>query len=175
MELFKRHMAPLWYAAYASPLGTLFLALSEKGVTDLLINPSGGEGAFLKAMEEKYKTPPKSGNARFSPAFRALDGYFSKRPYSFSLPLSPLGTPFELAVWKALTAIPWGETRSYGYVASAVRKQSAARAVGNACGANPVPIVIPCHRVLKGDGTLGGYSGGLDIKETLLKIEGRRL
>ena len=82
------------------------------------------------------------------------------------------GTPFQKKVWLALTKIPHGETRTYGEVAKSIGSPGAARAVGTACGANPLPILIPCHRVLAAGGKLGGYSGGLDIKKKLLACEG---
>lgn len=83
------------------------------------------------------------------------------------------GTPFQQRVWKALQRIPPGQTRSYGQVARAIGKPGAARAVGGACGANPIPVLIPCHRVLAANGKLGGFSGGLDRKRRLLAIEGQ--
>jgi len=84
-------------------------------------------------------------------------------------------TPFQRAVWDALRAIPYGETRSYGELARAIGKPGAARAVGAACGANPWPIIVPCHRVIAADGALGGYSAGLKWKRVLLELEGTRL
>ena len=84
-------------------------------------------------------------------------------------------TPFQVKVWQALRAIPYGRVRSYGWVARKIGKPRAARAVGAACGANPVPLLVPCHRVVAGDGSLGGFSGGLSNKRRLLKLEGIRV
>ena len=84
-------------------------------------------------------------------------------------------TPFQMKVWQALRAIPYGRVRSYGWVARKIGKPRAARAVGSACGANPVPLLVPCHRVVAGDGSLGGFSGGLLNKRRLLKLEGIRV
>lgn len=100
-----------------------------------------------------------------------LAAYFAGRLRAFDLPLAPAGTPFRQAVWRAMEAIPFGATRTYGEMARDLK--SAARAVGGACGANPLPIVIPCHRVLAAGG-LGGYSGGLGLesKRKLLELEG---
>src|SRR5215469_6281890 len=104
-------------------------------------------------------------------AARQIDAYFAGKLTVFDLPLRPAGSDFELRVWAAMQDIPYGETRSYGDLAA--ETHSAARAVGRACGRNPIPIVIPCHRVL-GKGWLGGYSGagGLKTKEALLTLEG---
>jgi methylated-DNA-[protein]-cysteine S-methyltransferase len=89
----------------------------------------------------------------------------------FALPLDPQGTPFQRAVWAALLRIPYGETRTYGEIAAAIGHPGAARAVGMACRSNPIGLIIPCHRVVGGDGTLTGYAGGLDLKATLLQHE----
>jgi methylated-DNA-[protein]-cysteine S-methyltransferase len=106
-------------------------------------------------------------------AHRQLDAYLEKKLKCFDLPLLPAGTPFMRSVWDALIAIPWGEVSSYGDIARAVGKPGASRAVGLANGRNPLPIFIPCHRVLRANGDLGGYSGGLAIKVRLLAIEDR--
>jgi methylated-DNA-[protein]-cysteine S-methyltransferase len=105
-------------------------------------------------------------------AMRQLDLYFSKRLRDFTLPLALHGSDFNRRVWDALRAIPWGEVASYGEVAR--RLGSGARAVGTACGANPISIFVPCHRVVGSGGRLGGYSGfgGLETKRFLLKLEG---
>ena len=105
-------------------------------------------------------------------AARQLDAYFAGRLARFDLPLSAAGTPFEKAVWAAMCAIPYGETRTYGDLAHSV--DSGPRAIGRACGRNPIPIVVPCHRVLARGG-LGGYSGGagLPTKQFLLGLESR--
>jgi methylated-DNA-[protein]-cysteine S-methyltransferase len=105
-----------------------------------------------------------------------LDRYFSGSLTSFSVPLDPpAATPFLRSVWEELVRIPYGETRSYGQIADAVGKPGAARAVGSANHRNCIPILIPCHRVIKADGTLGGYASGLEIKKALLALEGAKL
>ena len=112
-----------------------------------------------------------NGSPLLAEAARQLAAYFDGRLRDFDLPLAPAGSPFETRVWAAMRAIPYGETRCYGDLASAIG--SAPRAVGGACGRNPIPIVIPCHRVLAKAG-LGGYSGdgGLATKTRLLALEG---
>jgi methylated-DNA-[protein]-cysteine S-methyltransferase len=115
--------------------------------------------------------PAGNGSALLAEAARQLAAYFDGRLSRFDLPLAPVGSPFETCVWAAMLAIPYGETRCYGDLANAVG--SAPRAVGRACGRNPIPIVIPCHRVLARSG-LGGYSGegGIGTKQRLLALEG---
>jgi methylated-DNA-[protein]-cysteine S-methyltransferase len=115
--------------------------------------------------------PAGNGSPLLTEAARQLDAYFAGQLSHFDLPLAPAGSPFEARVWSAMQQIPYGETRSYGDLASAVG--SAPRPVGRACGRNPIPIVIPCHRVLARGG-LGGYSGagGLATKQRLLALEG---
>ena len=102
---------------------------------------------------------------------RELTAYFAGELREFSLPLAPVGTPFQLDVWNALRAIPYGETRSYGELAERIGRPKAVRAVGAANGANPLPIVVPCHRVIGSNGTLTGFGGGLPLKQALLALE----
>jgi methylated-DNA-[protein]-cysteine S-methyltransferase len=136
-----------------SPLGPLTVVLA---------------GGSLRAAPEDGLLDP-SANARI---VAQIEEYFSGERRVFDLPVSLDGTPFQMAVWKALARIPYGETRSYGQIAEAVGRPGAARAVGMANHANPIPIVIPCHRVIGHDGSLTGYGGGLDIKARLLSMEG---
>jgi methylated-DNA-[protein]-cysteine S-methyltransferase len=114
-------------------------------------------------------------DATLREARRQLEAYFAGESHDFSLPLAPEGTPFQRRVWKALEAIPYGETTSYGEIAAAIGSPGSARAVGAANGAKPIPIVVPCHRVIGRDGSLTGYGGGMDRKKTLLALEARRL
>ena len=117
---------------------------------------------------------PSNGSPLLGEAARQLQAYFDGKLSHFDLPLAPAGSPFEKRVWSAMQKIPYGETRCYGDLAADI--SSAPRPVGRACGHNPIPIVIPCHRVLAKAG-LGGYSGagGLDTKQTLLRLEGAHL
>jgi methylated-DNA-[protein]-cysteine S-methyltransferase len=144
--------------AIPSPLGTL------------KIDESGGRIVAVGWAEG----PSGNGSPLLAEAAAQLAAYFAGRLSRFDLPLAPRGSPFETRVWAAMQRIPYGETRSYGDLAEAVA--SAPRAVGRACGTNPIPIVIPCHRVLA-KGGLGGYSGagGLATKRHLLALEGARL
>lgn len=136
-------------------------------VGDLLLEED--DGALVAVRWDEG--PAGNGSPLLSEAARQIDAYFAGELRDFDL--CPTGTDFELRVWAAMQEIPYGETRSYGDLAAATK--SAPRAVGRACGRNPIPIVIPCHRVL-GKGWMGGYSGqgGVETKRTLLTLEGVR-
>jgi methylated-DNA-[protein]-cysteine S-methyltransferase len=136
-------------------------------VGNLVIDEEGDAIVSIRWSDE----PGGNGSPLLAEAARQLDAYFAGKLSDFDLKLCPAGSDFETRVWSAMQEIPYGETRSYGDLAAATR--SAPRAVGRACGKNPIPIVIPCHRVL-GKGGLGGYSGqgGLTTKQALLALEG---
>lgn len=140
-----------------SPLGPLMLSGDGSALTSV------GWGRFDQDEPD----------AVLAEAARQLEAYFAGRLQRFDLPLKPAGTPFRRSVWDAMLAIPYGGTATYGGMAKMLG--SAPRAVGGACGANPIPIVIPCHRVLASGGAPGGYSGhgGLDTKAWLLALERR--
>lgn len=103
---------------------------------------------------------------------RELEAYFAGTAVSFSIAIAPQGTPFQRRVWAALREIPFGQLRTYAELARTVERAGAARAVGGANGANPIAIVIPCHRVVAANGILGGYTGGVGVKRALLEVEG---
>lgn len=110
--------------------------------------------------------------AEVAPIARQLAEYFAGERRTFELALDPAGTDFELAVWEALLQVPWGQTVSYGTLAERIGRTGSARAVGGAVGANPIAIVIPCHRALGAGGALTGYAGGIERKRALLELEG---
>lgn len=116
---------------------------------------------------------PESNNPVLNQAANQIKAYFDGKKVTFSLPLNPAGTPFQRAVWQALTEIPYGETRSYQDIAIAIGNPKAVRAVGGAVNKNPIMIVIPCHRVIGKDGSLVGFYGGLELKQRLLDLEKR--
>lgn len=112
----------------------------------------------------------------FSPlhveAFKQLEEYFKTERTSFDLPIQLVGTPFQKKVWQQLLDIPYGQVINYEQLAQRIEQPTAFRAVGNANGKNPLPIIVPCHRVINKNGHIGGYTGGVEVKETLLKLEG---
>jgi O-6-methylguanine DNA methyltransferase len=160
-----------------SPIGSLFLAASEKGLVALEFDfKPEGKGSLRRGLrqqdEEKNKIAWLESAERMRPYRIELEEYFAGKRRQFDFPLDLQGTDFQLACWRALIAIPYGETRSYGDMARAVGKPTAFRAVGMANNRNPIAIVVPCHRVIASDGTLCGYGGGLDVKRKLLELEG---
>lgn len=154
-------MTLIRWAPIASPLGRLTAARDDVGVTALLL-PSGN----LAAAEDWIRD-----DGAFDDVSMQLDEYFAGIRTDFDLPLHPAGTTFQVRVWAALRTIPYGETASYAEVAAAIGSPGAFRAVGRANGQNPIPIVVPCHRVIGAQGDLTGYGGGLDAKRWLLSHE----
>ena len=123
-------------------------------------------------MEDDFELPERPGNAPpLTDARIQLEAYFVGKLRAFDLPLAPEGTEFQLRVWSELSKIPYGETISYGELARRVGDPGAARAVGLANGKNPLPVIVPCHRVIGADGSLTGFGGGLDRKRRLLELE----
>jgi methylated-DNA-[protein]-cysteine S-methyltransferase len=148
-----------------SPIGPLTVVRDEDGaLVRLAMSPPRALEA--DALGERA-------DAGFEDVARQLAEYFAGERTAFQLPLRPVGSPFELAVWDQLTRIPYGETRSYGHVAAAVGEPGGAQAVGAANGRNPIAIVVPCHRVIGADGRLVGFGGGLPRKRFLLDLEQR--
>ena len=121
--------------------------------------------------DEQEEILEKNETALLKEAIKQLNEYFDGKRISFDLQLQPQGTEFQNKVWKALMEIPFGETRSYGEIAKIIGNEKASRAVGMANNKNPIPIIVPCHRVIGANGKLVGYAGGLDIKEMLLNLE----
>lgn len=150
------------YTHLDSPVGQLTLVMNNNQLTAILFENA--------SLPQGHHHP-----APFQATIEQLQAYFAGELREFELPLAPQGTAFQLQVWEALRQIPYGETVSYGEVAQMIGKPKASRAVGAANGKNPLPIVIPCHRVIGGDGTLTGYGGGLHIKKTLLELEQQAL
>jgi O-6-methylguanine DNA methyltransferase len=170
-------METLRYVLFDSPIGRLFLAASEKGLVALEFDVRlPGQQSIRpnpRHLREEKKTFTFKGSPRLKqPYLSELEEYFSGERREFSFPLDLRGTEFQLACWRALLAIPYGETRTYADIARAVGKPHAFRAVGMANNRNPIAIVVPCHRVIASDGTLCGYGGGLDVKRRLLELEG---
>lgn len=150
-----------------SPVGPLHLAACRDGLTHLLF--AGGSDQLPKG------DGTAAAQGILAETVRQLGEYFTGERRAFDLPLAPAGTAFQLAVWDALRTIPFGSTTSYGALACRLGRPGAARAVGAANGANPISIVVPCHRVIGGDGSLTGYGGGLKAKRILLELEANAL
>ena len=130
------------------------------------------EGEALARLDFDVPSQPEEATPLLLEACRQLREYFAGERKEFALPLAPAGTEFQKKVWAALRDIPWGETRSNGDIARAIGNPTACRAVGMANGRNPLPVFIPCHRVIGTNGSITGYSGGLEKKRFLLRLEG---
>ena len=148
-----------------SPVGQLILAADDAGLRSI---------TFTRGEQELVASRNEDAGPLQEP-IRQLWAYFAGELEKFDLALSPAGTPFQLEVWRRLDEIPYGQTISYGELARRIGNPKASRAVGLANGSNPIPIVIPCHRVIGSNGKLTGYGGGLPIKEKLLALERRQL
>ncbi|MFW0754408.1 methylated-DNA--[protein]-cysteine S-methyltransferase [Pseudomonas sp. H11T01] len=153
----------MFYRYHPSPIGPLLLAGDEQGLRQLYMDI------------QQHWTPPahwlEAGN-ELDTVCRQLDEYFEGKRECFDVRLAPQGTQFQKTVWRALLQIPFGRTWSYGELAMHIGNPKAVRAVGTANGANPISIIIPCHRVIGSNGTLIGYGGGLERKQMLLQLEG---
>ena len=145
-----------------TPIGAISLTANHRALTHI---------RFLGETPQDPTTLEDEHHPVLDLAARELAAYLGGQYHDFTVPIEPQGTAFQQLVWQALKAIPWGETRSYGEIAQAIGQPTAARAVGMANHKNPLPIVIPCHRVIGADGQLTGYNGGMTIKEQLLALE----
>jgi methylated-DNA-[protein]-cysteine S-methyltransferase len=151
-----------------SPIGPLTLVAADGRITGLYM-----DAQRHRPGEEVVGSAGKPAAEPFTTAADQLARYFAGQLTEFDLPLAPAGTRFQRAVWDALRQIPYGETWSYGQLASKIGNPAAVRAVGLANGRNPIALVVPCHRVIGADGSLTGYGGGLDRKRFLLDLEAR--
>jgi methylated-DNA-[protein]-cysteine S-methyltransferase len=160
-------MSEVSYTRIDSPVGRLLLAADTQGLR-------------LASFESSKRAAPvqsqwKEDIAPFAEVIRQLQAYFGGELKEFDLPLAPEGTEFQLRVWNSLRTIPYGETISYAQLAQKIGNPQAVRAVGLANGSNPIPIIVPCHRVIGSDGSLTGFGGGLANKQKLLALESRQL
>jgi methylated-DNA-[protein]-cysteine S-methyltransferase len=154
-------MAGMIFTFIESPIGPLLAARDGEAIVQISFTPSQARDEWIRNDD------------RFDDVRRALDDYFAGRSKTFDLPLEFRGTEFQKSVWRALIDIPFGETTTYAALARTIGKPEAVRAVGAANGANPLPIVVPCHRVIGSNGSLTGFGGGLPVKRWLLDHEAR--
>jgi methylated-DNA-[protein]-cysteine S-methyltransferase len=160
-------MSNLSYTQIESPIGPLLLAGNEDGLHELW---------FVEGRRKKQPHPQWEENDKpFATAINQLREYFAGKREQFALPLVLDGTPFQLSVWRNLRTIPYGKTVSYLDLAIEIGNRKAVRAVGLANGSNPIPIIVPCHRVIGSNGSLTGFGGGLPVKQKLLALESRQL
>jgi methylated-DNA-[protein]-cysteine S-methyltransferase len=166
--------ADVHYALVDSPIGTLVAAATPRGLATLSYEDQhGGADAVLDLLAAKLSPRMLEAPARLDEVRRELDEYFAGRRDRFDLPIDwTLTSPFARRVLKATAAIPFGKVSTYGAMAAQAGNPKASRAAGRALGSNPIPIVVPCHRVVGASGQLTGYTGGLHRKVALLEIEG---
>jgi methylated-DNA-[protein]-cysteine S-methyltransferase len=165
-------LADISYGPVESPFGTLLVASTKRGVVRLAFPEEPAE-AVLERLAAKVSPRIVEAPAQLDPLRRELDEYFGGRRQRFQTPLDwSLMGPFAQRVLRATAAIPFGGVLSYAEVATEAGSPRGSRAAGNALGSNPIPIVIPCHRVLRTGGALGGYGGGIERKRWLLELEG---
>lgn len=155
-----------FYDTFPTPVGDFSVALNTSG--SVIATAFGG----LPELRERFTADEiERDPARAADVRREVTEYFAKKRSTFTVPLMPAGTPFQQSVWTALQKIPLGETRSYGDLATQIGKPDAARAIGRANATNPICLIIPCHRVIGGDGSLTGYAFGEDLKRRLIAHE----
>ncbi len=164
----------IWYTMMESPIGPLLLAATDKGICFIEF---GAEETSLAGLQHwcrkrQISSSPVQDDGKLAEAKKQLEEYFAGKRQSFTVTLDLHGTPFQKTVWQQLTQIPFGEVRSYKDVAIAIGASKAVRAIGGANNQNPIPIIIPCHRVIGSNKALVGYGGGIWIKEHLLTHEG---
>ncbi len=165
-------MEKVYYAAFHMSLGKMHLASTAQGVCKIRL-PQESEEGFFRWLHRFFGEDNTLEGAGWNEAVVAeLERYLAGELREFDCSLDVRGTDFQRAVWEEMQGIPYGATCTYGDIAQAIDRPRAYRAVGAASGANPLPIVVPCHRVIGRDGSLRGYGGGLALKETLLKLEG---
>ncbi|MCX8103974.1 MAG: methylated-DNA--[protein]-cysteine S-methyltransferase [Candidatus Bipolaricaulota bacterium] len=161
----------IFYAVIRCPLGFLLVGATEHGLCSVQFD--GSEKKLEQALRQEYPTARiQRDEVHLRAWVKALREYFQGRPIDPQLPVDIHATAFQQRVWQELRKIPYGQTRSYSEIARRIGRPKATRAVARACATNPVPIVIPCHRVIREDGSLGGYDGGIARKRALLAHEG---
>ena len=161
------------YTFWESPCGQVVLGGGESGIRFLTLTDPGREHQALALMGNLFpQAACKSDPGPLRPALNELEEFFAGSRQNFTIPLLPEGTKFQQAVWQALREIPYGQVRAYAEVARNIGHPTATRAVGGACGRNPIALFIPCHRVVRTDGSLGGFGCGIERKKWLLQHEG---
>ncbi|MFC7402381.1 methylated-DNA--[protein]-cysteine S-methyltransferase [Citricoccus sp. GCM10030269] len=167
----EESLLELAYRVVEGPVGRLLLVSGERGLVRVAFD-SEGFSAVLAGVAERLSPRLMHAPWKLDPVARELDEYFAGRRQRFDVPLDfTLSSGFRRAVQQELPSIDYGKTSTYGRLAERLGNPRAVRAVGTACATNPLPVVVPCHRVLRSDGSLGGYLGGLQAKSTLLELE----
>ncbi|MGY4690525.1 methylated-DNA--[protein]-cysteine S-methyltransferase [Salibacterium sp. K-3] len=165
---------PLLYQEMESPVGVITTAATKAGICSLHFGTAAEVQERIRpwlrryGLDREWERDPEDSHG----VIQQLHEYFNARRSYFDIPLDLYGTPFQVSVWNELSAVPYGETRSYKDIAEAVQSPKAVRAVGSANNKNPVSIIVPCHRVIGSNGNMVGYGSGIPVKEYLLQMEG---
>ncbi len=165
----REGLVDIRYDIVDSPIGSLLVAATDRGLARIYFDPEGHEDELARIFGVRVLRSPLDG------VRRELDEYFDGSRTSFDLPLDLRVAPFHADVLRELALVPYGRTSTYGTLAAKVGRPRAARAVGTVMNRNPIPIVLPCHRIVGANGSLTGYAGGLDVKRRLLELEGATL
>lgn len=170
--LFEGNTNKVFLDDFDSPLGRIWVASDSNGIVRVLMPSQGGRKRLVSDIRHRFNPVNLGNGGPVIPQFaEELEEYFSGSLTTFRTPFQPRGTPFQQRAWKIVSQIPFGRTRTYGWVADRLRIPGGARAVGQANRFNPVPLLIPCHRVTAGGGKLGGYTPGIEQKRWLLQWE----
>jgi len=162
----------LFHAIGSTPMGPVLLVASERGLVASTLPGCDWPADLHRIAARHTGCELVESEAELRPFFDALDAYFDGTPFPDDLPLDLRGAPFQAAAWQAMRAIPHGQVVTYAQLAERAGSPRATRASGTACGANPEPLFVPCHRVVASNGGLGGFGGGLEMKRELLRREG---
>ena len=165
-------MPTLYHTTIHTPVGLLGIASSRKGLVRILLPDEKGQGTITRLNEAYSHTRLINSRWKTRKAVRQIQEYFAGTRSCFTLPLDLRGTGFQRSVWEVVSRVPYGEVRSYSDIARELGKPNAVRAVGSANKNNPLPIIIPCHRIVGATGAMTGYGGGIPMKEELLRMEG---
>ena len=160
----------VYYTEYQSMLGIIYIAATENGICSISL-PGSKKEEFIGWLKKHYDNIIEEESNLLVQGIAELDEYFKGVRKEFSIPLDLQGTDFQKKVWEALCKVPCGSTATYGEIACMIGNPKASRAVGGANNKNPVPIIVPCHRIIGSNGKLVGYAGGVDMKQRLLEIE----
>lgn len=170
----KKSCSEYFYTVYQSPLGPLYLIASNRGLVALCFTKQSFDRILKGSHFAGVK--PERAEQQFMSLVKQLDAYFKGRPVKFVYQADLLScTAFQKAVWRKLSELLPGQLTTYGSLAREIKRPKSSRAVGQAVGANPLPIIIPCHRVISSGGKLGGFTGGISLKKKLLSIEGIKI
>ncbi|GAX60780.1 methylated DNA-protein cysteine methyltransferase [Candidatus Scalindua japonica] len=161
----------IYYSHFNSPFGTVFIAKTASGICFIHLSTTS-ESQFQSLLKKRFRENYFRDDDKLDNEIDELIDYFNGDQVNFKSALDlSIGTEFQRKVWEKIGEIPYGELRTYKWIASKIGNPNAVRAVGNAVGQNPVPPIIPCHRVIRSDGNLGGFSSGISLKKWLLKLE----